>query len=72
MEVSAGTSGSKRQRIQKNTVKGTTQPFANQVGTYAAEKFSDSFSTSHVLNLLVRGENQCVRKRLDQLTWISR
>jgi sulfur transfer complex TusBCD TusB component (DsrH family) len=33
-----------------------TQDLKVQNGIYAAEKFSDSFSISHVVNLLVRGE----------------
>jgi len=55
----AKTSGSKRQRVRKMD---TTQSLAEQAATYAAEKFSDSFSVSHVLNLLVRCENQYVHK----------
>ena len=75
MDGGAGTSGSKRRRIQKNSTTEVTQSLADQTDTYAAEKLSDSFSVSHVLNLLVLGENQCVHKavrRLDQLTWVSR
>jgi hypothetical protein len=33
-----------------------TQELKVQNGIYAAEKFSDLFSISHVVNLLVRGE----------------
>ena len=72
MEASAGIPGNKRQRTQKNAAKKPGEAYFLQLGTYAAEKFSDSFSNSHVLNLLVKGENQCAHKRLRQLTWIPR
>ena len=62
MHGGAGTSGNKRRRVQKNSTRETTQSLAIQAGTYAAEKFSDSFSVSHVLNLLVQGEKQYVHK----------
>ena len=58
IEASTGTSGSKRQRIRKDTTRKTTQTLADQNGIYAAEKYSDSFSISHVLNLLVESEDQ--------------
>jgi len=67
MDSSAGTSGRKRQRTQKNSGK-TTQTLSEQAGRYAGEKFSDSFSISHVLNLLVEGENRHVHKWLHRLT----
>ena len=57
MDTSAETSGSKRPRV-KNIIKNTTSALAVQNGIYAAEKFSDSFTISHVLNLLV--ESECV------------
>jgi len=57
MEAGAETSGSKRQRVQKDSKK-AVQSLAVQNGIYAAEKFSDSFSISHVLNLLVESEEQ--------------
>ena len=57
MNGSVGTSGNKRRRVQKSSTGETTQSLAAQTGTYAAEKFSDSFTVSHVLNLLVQGEN---------------
>ena len=57
MEASAETGGNKRQRVQKDSVKTATQTLAVQNGIYAAEKFSDSLSVSHVLNLLVESEN---------------
>ena len=56
MGASGETSGNKRQRIQKNTTKKATETLAVQNGIYAAEKISDSFSISHVLNLLVESE----------------
>ena len=56
MDASAGTLGGKRQRTQKNSTNEITLSLATQDGTYAAEKFSDSFSISHVLNLLVKSE----------------
>ena len=56
MDASAGTSGKKRQHVKKATERRTTDALAVQNGVYAAEKFSDSFSISHVLNLLVSGE----------------
>ena len=56
MDASGGTSSNKRQRARKNTTKKTTETLAVQNGIYAAEKFSDSFSISHVLNLLVESE----------------
>ena len=58
MDVGAETSGSKRQRTQKDSVRKTTLSLAIQDGTYAAEKFSDSFSISHVLNLLIDSERE--------------
>jgi len=71
MDASAGTSSRKRQRTQKNSGK-TTQTLSEQAGRYAGEKFSDSFSISHVVNLLVEGEDHRVSKWLHRLTWISR
>jgi len=62
MEAGVEISGSKRQRVQKDSRK-TTQPLAVQNGIYAAEKFSDSFSISHVLNLLVESEDQYTHAR---------
>jgi len=62
MDSGAGTSGKKRRLVQKNSAREATQSLATQVGTYAAEKLSDTFSVSHVLNLLVRSENPCVCK----------
>jgi len=62
MNCGPGTSGSKRKRVQKNSTVEVTHSVADQAGTYAAEKFSDSFSVSHVLNLLVRGKGQYVHK----------
>ena len=56
MGASGGTSSNKRQRVQKNTAKKATETLAVQNGIYAAEKFSDSFSVSHVLNLLIESE----------------
>ena len=58
MDVGAETSGSKRQRTQKDSVRKATLSLAIQDGTYAAEKFSDSFSISHVLNLLIDSERE--------------
>ena len=58
MEASADTLGSKRQRGQKAAFKTATKALAFQDGVYTTEKFSDSFSISHVLNLLVESENQ--------------
>jgi hypothetical protein len=43
-------------------------PFLTQAGTYAGEKLSDSHTTSHVVNLLVQGENLDIRVRSTQLT----
>ena len=62
MDSGTATSGSKRRRVQKNSTREVTQSLAAQAGTYAAEKLSDSFSVSHVLNLLVLGENKCAHK----------
>ena len=53
MDTNTGTSSSKRQRVAKKSVKKLKQTLANQDGIYSAEKFSDSFSISHVLNLLI-------------------
>jgi hypothetical protein len=53
MEVS--TEGSKRRRLRG----GPRKPMGlhkAQNGIYAAEKLSDSFSVSHVVNLLIRSE----------------
>jgi hypothetical protein len=61
MDVSATTSGSKRQRME--AINKARLPLAIQNGIYAGEKFSDSFSISHVLNLLVESEYViCVRR----------
>jgi hypothetical protein len=57
MEVDAEPSSSKRRRVQES-IKTATQTLAVQSGIYAAEKFSDSFCISHVLNLLVESEGQ--------------
>ena len=49
----------KKATTEKTTTektKKTTQTLADQNGIYAAEKFSGSFSISHVLNLLVESE----------------
>ena len=51
LDGSAAVSSNKRQRVKKPTKKHTVQN-----GTYAAAKFSDSFSISHVVNLLVAGQ----------------
>ena len=56
MDSSTGITGGKRQRVQKSSAR-TVRPFDGEAGTYTAEKFPDSFSVSHVLNLLVQGEN---------------
>ncbi|KAF9645198.1 hypothetical protein BDM02DRAFT_687172 [Thelephora ganbajun] len=65
MEASAEISGSKRQRIQKVSTKMATQTLVVQNGIYAAEKFSDSLSISHVLNLLAQSD-------LLWISWIDR
>jgi len=49
MEASSGTSSNKRKRVQKNTAKKATETLTVQNGIYATEKFSDSFSISHVV-----------------------
>ena len=59
MKVGAETSSSKRQRVQKNPTKTVADTLAIQNGTYAAEKLSDSFCISHVLNLLIKSEDFC-------------
>ncbi|KAF9647703.1 hypothetical protein BDM02DRAFT_3270005 [Thelephora ganbajun] len=64
MEAGTEIPSSKRQRVQ-DSIKAATQALAAQNGIYAAEKFSDSFSISHVLNLLV--ENDCL-----WISWIDR
>ena len=59
MEASAETSsGSKRKRMQKGTMRPVAQTLADQNGVCAADKFSDSSSISHVVNLLVESEDQ--------------
>ncbi|KAF9649100.1 hypothetical protein BDM02DRAFT_3167171 [Thelephora ganbajun] len=65
MEGGAEIPSSKRQRVQKDTVKRATKTLAVQDGIYAAEKFSDSFFISHVINLLV--ESDCL-----WISWIDR
>ena len=76
MDASGGTSSNKRQRVQKNTMKKATETLAVQNGIYAAEKFSDSFSISHVLNLLIESM-WCIRVvtiidiHPDDCLWIS-
>ena len=60
MGADAEAPGSKWQRVKDNSAKGTRKPFATQVGMYAAEKFSDSFSISHTLNLLIESEDHHV------------
>ena len=57
IDTSAEASGSKRQRAQKDSGRKTTQSLAIQDAVYAAEKFSNSFIISHVLNLLVESEH---------------
>ena len=52
LDGNAGVSSNKRQRVKNKPVKKTIV----QNGRYAAAKFSDSFSISHVVNLLVAGE----------------
>ena len=64
MKVSVEISGSKRQRVQKNPTKTVADTLAIQNGTYAAEKLSDSFCISHVLNLLIKSENFCAHRDL--------
>ena len=64
MKASAEISGGKRQRVQKNPAKTVADTLAIQNGTYAAEKLSDSFCISHVLNLLIKSENHCARHNL--------
>jgi hypothetical protein len=44
------------------------QSLLDQSGTYAGEKLSDSHTTSHVINLLVQGENLDIRVQSTQLT----
>jgi len=61
MKTSAEASGNKRQRMQKGPAKTTTQTLAVQNGMYAAERLSDSFVISHVLNLLITSEEQHAR-----------
>ena len=56
MDANAGTSSSTRPRGTKKPAKKVNQALANQNGIYSAEKFSDSFSISHVLNLLIESE----------------
>ena len=57
-----------------------TQALSVQNGIYAAEKFSDSFCISHVVNLLVESEDQCIHTShsislgdtfTDDTMWIS-
>ena len=56
MDTSAVNSGSKRRRVKKIATRGTTRTLSEQDGIYSAEKFSDSFCISHVVNLLIKGE----------------
>ena len=56
MGADTETLGSKWQRV-KNNHKKTCEKVATQVGKYAIEKFSDSFSISHILSLLVESED---------------
>jgi len=72
--MGAGTSisSNKRQRAQKVSTKATTQTLADQNGIYAAEKFSDSFSIGHVLNLLVESEDRYPHTRSYWLTHVCR
>ena len=57
MEIGAGISGGKRQRTKEGIISMNRQSLAERDGIYSAEKFSDSFSISHVLNLLVKSES---------------
>jgi hypothetical protein len=70
--MGTGASSSKRKRVQKNTIKFVKQTLTVQGGIYASEKFSDSLSVSHVLNLLVESEDQYTRPWPHQLTRIPR
>ena len=56
MDTSAVNLGSKRRRVEKKTTRRTTRTLSEQDGIYSAEKFSDSFCISHVVNLLIKGE----------------
>jgi len=56
MDVSAETSVSKRQRVQNDLAKTTTQTLAVQNCVYSAEGFSDSFCISHAVNLHIESE----------------
>ena len=59
MEASTETSlGSKQQCMQKDTMRLVTETLAYQNGIQVVDKLSDSSSISHVLNLLVKSEDQ--------------
>ena len=56
MDNSAVTSGIKRRRVGVDVIKDTMSDLAAQNDMYAAEKFSNSFGISHVLNSFVESE----------------
>ena len=56
IDANVGTSSSKRPRVTKKPANGVAKLLENQNGIYSAEKFYDSFSISHVLNLLIKSE----------------
>ncbi|KAF9780823.1 hypothetical protein BJ322DRAFT_1112224 [Thelephora terrestris] len=56
LDTGAEALSTKWQRTGKDPIKKIMRSLAVQAGMYAAEKFSDSFSISHVLNLLIEND----------------
>lgn len=61
LDTGAEALSTKWQRTGKDPIKKIMRSLAVQAGMYAAEKFSDSFSISHVLNLLIESEHAASR-----------
>jgi len=56
--TSAGISSGAPSTASKRQKQGPRRPHLGQTGVYAGEKLSNSYSISHSLNLLFRGESQ--------------
>ena len=57
MDADPGTSSSKRPRVAKKAARKAPRTLVDQNDIYSTDKFSDSVSISHVLNLLIESEH---------------
>ena len=71
-EVGNGTSSSKRQRVQDDSIDAAIQILEVQNEVYALGKLSDSLYISNVLNLFLESEEIHTRTQPHRLTRISR